>query len=146
MPESVSIYGLQRQLSRRIAAVEHGDSPLLITGRKRWVALLVPVELGLQHASPVRPIARVGVTKLASELSSVLQTVRREGKAVVITRRRRPVAMLIPAEGALMDEHVKATQAQLDELLEQLKTAPGPTLGERIQQLRTGAGPKTSPE
>jgi PHD/YefM family antitoxin component YafN of YafNO toxin-antitoxin module len=119
--DSVGIHELSRQLRRLVVASGDGGAPVLVTRRERSVALLVSVELGLQQAAG--PPARVGMARLAKELSRVLRAVEEERRAVVITHHRRPRAMLIPAEGPVMDAHRGARQDQLKEILRQLDQA-----------------------
>lgn len=145
MADSIGIYEFSRQMSRRIAAAEHGSPPLLVMDRWNWVALLVSVELGLQNASAASPLSHDGVAKLASELSRILRTVQWERTVVVITRQRRPVAMLIPAEGPLMEAYRFPESQSLDEVLRQLEET-SPSLDEVLDQIRRGAGREKPPK
>lgn len=113
---------------------------MLIARHDRSVALLVSVEVGLQAAGS-SVSAQVGMTELMSQLSRVLGAVQKERQAVVITNHRRPVAMLVPAEGAVMEEYRRARQDHLDELLGELRQARGPSLDEILRQLRAAGGP-----
>jgi len=135
MVDSVGIYAFSRQLRRRVAAAGDGTPPVLITRHDRSVALLVSVEVGLQTAGS-SVSAQVGMTGLMSQLSRVLGAVQQERQAVVITNHSRPVAMLVPAEGAVMEDYRRARQNHLDELLGELRQAPGPSLDEILRQAR----------
>lgn len=120
--DSVGVHELSRQLRRLVAASGDGGAPVLVTRRHHSVALLVSVELGLQQRAAWPP-AQVGMTRLMKELSRILKGVEEERRAVVITHHRRPRAMLVPAEGPLMDAYRRARQDQLDELLRQVEEA-----------------------
>lgn len=135
-PSVVGVYECSRRLRHLVAAAEDGGPPLLITRHHHPVALLVSVELGLKHSAAARPPTQVGMTRLMGKLSEVLQTVEQERCTVTITRHRRPRAMLIPPQGPVMDEYRRAAQRQLDQLLQDLQQAPGPTLDEVLEQLR----------
>ena len=108
VPSIIGVYEFSRQLSPLIAATAAGRPPVLITRRDRPVALLVSVALGLPESAAAGPPASVGVAGLQRELSRVLRTVEKRRQAVVVTRHRRPLAMLVPARGPLMADFWRA--------------------------------------
>jgi prevent-host-death family protein len=67
----------------------------------------------------------VGIARLAMELSAVLEAVEEEGRVVVITRHRRGLAVLVPAEGPLMDDYWHAGQRELEDLLRKISEQAG---------------------
>jgi prevent-host-death family protein len=50
-------------------------------------------------------------------LSELVERVETTGRPVLITRHRRAVAMLVPAEGVVYEEFQRGLQAELEEIL-----------------------------
>jgi prevent-host-death family protein len=58
----------------------------------------------------------VGIRELRQQTSELIRAVREEGRQVEITLRGKPVALLIPIEGAIGEAEISSQWANLDRL------------------------------
>jgi len=64
----------------------------------------------------------VGIREFSKDPSRFIKEVEQSGQPVLITRYRHPAVMLVPAEGAMLEEFERAGRRELDDILHRLET------------------------